>query len=93
MVWPAVAIVNKKTFEGMPEEDQKIIKEAIAAAAEYAALTRAGQEEEFRQTLKDEGMDIYEIDPSLFDPYKKEFDEKYGKKDPLIQEFIDTFRD
>ncbi len=93
MVWPAVAIVNKKTFEGMPEADQKIIQEAIAAAAEYAVLTRAGQEEEFKQTLKDEGMEIYEIDSSLFDPYKKQFDEKYGKKDPLIQEFIDTFRD
>ncbi|MGM7702870.1 TRAP transporter substrate-binding protein [Pseudalkalibacillus sp. Hm43] len=93
MVWPAVAIVNKNTFEGMPESDQKIIQEAISAAAEYAALTRAGQEEEFKQTLKDEGMEIYEIDSSLFDPYKKQFDEKYGKKDPLIQEFIDTFRD
>lgn len=93
MVWPSVAIVNKKTFEGMPEADQKIIEEAIAAAAEYAVLTRAGQEEEFKKTLKDEGMEIYEIDSSLFDPYKKQFDEKYGKKDPLIQEFIDTFRD
>ncbi|MGP4078873.1 TRAP transporter substrate-binding protein [Pseudalkalibacillus sp. R45] len=93
MVWPAVAIVNKKTLEGMPEADQKIIREAIAAAAEYSAMTRADQEEEFKQTLKDEGMDIYEIDPALFDPYKQQFDEKYGNQDPLIQEFIDTFRD
>lgn len=93
MVWPSVAIVNKSTFEGMSEEDQQIIKESIAAAAEFAATTRAGQEEEFKQELKDNGMNIYELDSSVFEEQMKKFDEKYGPTDPLIQEFIDTFRD
>ncbi|MCP3740214.1 TRAP transporter substrate-binding protein [Rossellomorea sp. BNER] len=92
MVWPAVAMMNKSTFEGMPDEDQKIIRESMAAAAEFAAITRAGQEEEFRQTLKDSGMNIYELDSSVFEEQMKKFDEKYGPTDPLIQEFIDTFR-
>ncbi|MFY0543889.1 TRAP transporter substrate-binding protein [Brevibacillus sp. H7] len=92
MVWPAVAMVSKVTFDKMPDEDKQIIREAIDAAANFSATTRAGQEEEFKKTLSDKGMKIYEIDPALFDPYKKQFDEKYGPTDPLIQEFIDTFR-
>ncbi len=93
MVWPAIAIVNKETFKGLSEEDQKIVRESIKAAAEYTAMTRASKEEEFKQTLKDNGMNIYELEPSVFEEQKKMFDEKYGEKDPLIQEFIDTFRD
>ncbi|MGD7059051.1 TRAP transporter substrate-binding protein [Rossellomorea aquimaris] len=92
MVWPAVAMMNKGTFEGLSEEDQQIVRESMAAAADFAATTRAGQEEEFKQTLKDEGMKIYELDSEVFKEQMKQFDEKYGPTDPLIQEFIDTFR-
>ena len=76
----------------MPDEDKKIVEEAISAAAEFSVTTRAAQEEEFKKTLTDAGMDIYEIDPALFESQIKQFDEKYGPTNPLIQEFIDTFR-
>ncbi|URM31493.1 TRAP transporter substrate-binding protein [Cytobacillus firmus] len=92
MVWPAVAMINKASYDKMPEEDQKIIDEAIKAAADYSAETRSKQEEDFKKTLSDEGMNIYEIDAALFQPYIKEFDKKFGQADPLIQEFLDTFR-
>ncbi|VEF46788.1 C4-dicarboxylate transport system substrate-binding protein [Bacillus freudenreichii] len=92
MVWPSVMIINKELYEGMSEEDQKIVEESMAAASEYATMKRASQEEEFKKTLEERGMELYEIDPSLFEKYTKEFDEKYKAKDPLIAEFIDTFR-
>lgn len=92
MVWPAVAMMNKATYEKMSDSDKKIIDEAIRAAADYAVTTRSAQEEEFKKTLSDAGMKIYEIDEALFAPYIKQFDEKYGPTNPLIQEFIDTFR-
>lgn len=92
MVWPAVVMASKSTFDSMPEEDRQIVRDAIAAAADYSATTRAGQEEEFKKTLSDRGMKIYEIDPALFSAQIKAYDEKYGPTDPLIQEFIDTFR-
>ncbi|RXT13483.1 TRAP transporter substrate-binding protein [Ammoniphilus sp. CFH 90114] len=92
MVWPAVALMNKASFDKMPDEDKKIIEEAINAAAEYAVTTRSGQEEEFKKTLADKGMKIYEVDPSVFASQIKQFDEKYGPTNPLIQEFISTFR-
>src|SRR5699024_5753586 len=57
MVWPSVMIVNKDLFEGMSEEDQKIVEESMAEASEYATMKRAGQEEEFMDTLTDRGME------------------------------------
>ncbi|WP_096201579.1 TRAP transporter substrate-binding protein [Bacillus sp. FJAT-45350] len=92
MVWPSVAMVNKATFEGMSAEDQQIIRDAMKAAADYAVTTRAAQEEEFKEILRGEGMTIYELGSEVFEEQIKEFDEKYGPTDPLIQEFIDTFR-
>lgn len=92
MVWPSVAVVGKETFDKMPDEDKQIVRDAIAAAADFAATSRAAKEEEYRKTLSDNGMKIYEIDPALFAPMMQEFDQKYGGTHPLIQEFIDTFR-
>lgn len=92
MVWPAVAMMNKATYDKMSDEDKKIVDESIKAAAEYSAKTRASQEEEFKKTLSDAGMKIYEIDEALFDPYIKKFDDKYAGSNPLIKEFIETFR-
>jgi tripartite ATP-independent transporter DctP family solute receptor len=92
MVWPAVAMVNKKTFEGMSEEDQKIVRDSLKAAADFAVETRSAQEEEFKKELADKGMEIYTIDKELFKPYIEAFDKKYGPTDPLIQEFIDSVR-
>jgi tripartite ATP-independent transporter DctP family solute receptor len=92
MVWPAVAMMNKAKFEKMSDQDKKIIEEAINAAAEYAVATRSAQEDEFKKTLSDTGMKVYEIDQALFTPYIEQFDAKYGPTNPLIQEFLDTFR-
>lgn len=92
MVWPSVMIMNKDLYEGMSEEDKKIVEESMAAASEFATTKRASQEEEFIKTLEERDMELYEIHPSLFEKYTKEFDEKYKAIDPLIEEFIDTFR-
>ncbi|SDI47634.1 tripartite ATP-independent transporter solute receptor, DctP family [Alteribacillus bidgolensis] len=93
MVWPSVAVVNSNTFSSLPEEDQQIIEGALETTADYAVETRSAQEEEFKQTLTDEGMTIYELDKSVFEEQIESFDEKYKEKDPLIEEFITTFRE
>lgn len=92
MVWPSVMIANAKKFDAMPEADQKIIEEAMAAASEYGTMKRASLEEEYMKTLTDRGMELYDMDEELFASYKEKFDEEYKKKDPLIKEFIETFR-
>src|SRR5699024_3807024 len=92
MVWPVVMIMNEKLFEGMSEEDQQIVRESMAVASEYATLKRSDQEQEYMDTLTDRGMEFYEMDEALFEPYTNEFDEKYRAMDPLIDEFIGEFR-
>jgi len=92
MVWPGVAITNKSKLEKMPVKDQEIVLSAISAAVESATLKRAGQEEEFKQILTEAGLELYEIDQSVFKQQIDEFDQKYGAMDPLILEFINTFR-
>ena len=92
MVWPSVAIVNKETFEGMSDGDQTIVREAFAAAADFAVTKRSSEEEEFKQHLIDQGMNVYELDRSVFEEQIKMFDEKYGDSDPLIKKFIEKYR-
>lgn len=92
MVWPSVMIINKDLFDGMSEEDQQIVEDSMAAASEFATLKRADQEEEFMDTLAERGMELYDMDTSLFNKYTEEFDKKYKAIDPLIEEFIDEFR-
>ncbi len=92
MVWPGVAITNKSKLEKMPAKDQEIVLSAISAAVEYANKKRAGQEGEFKKILTDNGLELYEIDKSVFKQQIEEFDKKYGAVDPLIDEFIKAFR-
>lgn len=92
MVWPSVMIVNSKKFDAMPEEDQKIIQESMAVASKFGTMKRSSLEEEYKKILSDRGMDLYDMDESLFDSYKEKFDEEYKVKDPLIKEFIEKFR-
>ncbi|WP_240377535.1 TRAP transporter substrate-binding protein [Bacillus piscicola] len=93
MVWPAVAVMNSATFTDLPEEDQQIIRDSLATAADFAVETRFAQEEEFKETLADEGMTIYELDKSVFEEQIQNFDEVYKQKDPMIEKFITTFRE
>ena len=92
MVWPSVMIASGKKFDAMPEEDQIIIREAMAAASEFGTMKRAELEEEYMTILSDRGMELYDIDQALFTSYMEEFDETYKEKDPLIKKFIETFR-
>lgn len=92
MVWPAVMIINENLYENMSTEDRQIVRESMAAASEYATMKRAEQEEEFIEILTDRGMELYDMEETLFESYVEEFDEKYKAVDPLIEEFIETFR-
>ncbi|MED3551647.1 TRAP transporter substrate-binding protein [Cytobacillus praedii] len=92
MVWPSVVIANQSKFEGMPEEDRKIVTDSLEAAIEFAVTTRSAQEEEFKNELSENGMEIYEISPKEFKKQIDEFDQIYSEKSPLIKEFIKTYR-
>lgn len=92
MVWPSVVLANAAKFDGLSQEDQKIVHESLQAAIDFATTTRSGQEQEFRDELTNNGMTIYEIPQEEFEDQIKEFDHKYSKNSPLIKRFIETFR-
>lgn len=92
MVWPSVMVMNDSLYEDMSEEDQTIVEESMAAASEFGTLERASLEEEYIETLRDRGMELYEMEDGAFDSYIEEFDAKYRDLDPLIDEFIGEFR-
>ncbi|WP_042430789.1 TRAP transporter substrate-binding protein [Geomicrobium sp. JCM 19039] len=92
MVWPAVAVMNDALFDGLSDEDQQIVIDALDEAADFSAETRYEQEEEFKEQLRGEGMDVYDIDQTPFESEIAEFDEEYSAIDSLIEDFITAFR-
>lgn len=92
VVWPIETMVNEKLYGSLSEEDRTIIDESVATAVEYGTLLRASMEEDLIQQLKDNGIEINEVDKALFADYIKEFDDEYSKKSELFNDFLKEFR-
>jgi TRAP-type C4-dicarboxylate transport system substrate-binding protein len=55
-------LINEKAFEGMPEEYQKIIKEACAKNAQASFANAKAEEETYQKKLAEEaGVKIYQV--------------------------------
>ena len=92
MVWPSTILTNEKSFNALPQNAQDAIVEAWKVASDYAVTTRASQEEEFRKELESQGMEVYDIDASVFDKQIQAFDSEYGGQSNLIKQFIEANR-
>lgn len=92
MVWPSTILTNEKSFNALSQDAQDAITQAWKVASDYAVETRAGQEDEFRKELENQGMEVYDVDASVFDEQIKAFDEEYGGKSELIKQFIEANR-
>ena len=60
-------IMNDEFFRDMPAEDQKIMKEAAAAATEYARKASDDRIADRVKTIEDSGTDILKIDEETYD--------------------------
>lgn len=92
MVWPSTILTNEKKFSSLSQEAQNAITQAWKIASDFAVKTRSGQEEEFRKELESQGMEVYEVDASVFDKQIKAFDKEYGGQSDLIKTFIEENR-
>lgn len=54
-------MVNKDLFEGLSEEDQKIIQEASNVLTEDSFDIAEKNEEEYRNKMEEEGIEVYEF--------------------------------
>lgn len=92
MVWPSTILTNEKTFNELPKSAQDAITKAWKVASEYAITTRSSQEEEFRKELESQGMEVYDLESSVFDKQIKAFDSEYSGQSDLIKQFIEANR-
>ena len=59
-------IMNDEFFMDMPEEDQEILREAAAAATEYARQASDDRIADRVQTIEDSGTKILKIDEDTY---------------------------
>ena len=79
-------IMNDEFFKGMPEENQRILKEAAATATEYARQASDDRIADRVKTIEDSGTQILKIDEET---YKAIVDESAGVRDS-IKEKVDS---
>ena len=92
MVWPSTILTNEKKFNALSQDAQDAVTQAWKVASDYAVTTRSGQEEEFRKELAGQGMEVYDLDSSVFKKQIEAFDSEYGGQSDLIKQFIDANR-
>ena len=79
-------IMNDEFFKGMPEENQRILKEAAATATEYARQASDDRIADRVKTIEDSGTQILKIDEET---YKAIVDESAGVRES-IKEKVDS---
>ena len=79
-------IMNDEFFKGMPEENQRILKEAASTATEYARQASDDRIADRVKTIEDSGTEILKIDEKT---YKAIVEESAGVRDS-IHEKVDS---
>ena len=79
-------IMNDEFFRGMPEENQRILKEAAATATEYARQASDDRIADRVKTIEDSGTQILKIDEET---YKAIVEKSSGVRDS-IKEKVDS---
>ena len=79
-------IMNDEFFKGMPEENQRILKEAAATATEYARQASDDRIADRVKTIEDSGTQILKIDEET---YKAIVDASAGVRES-IKEKVDS---
>lgn len=87
--FPAIIVASEKTMNQLSPKDQKIVKEAMKAAADWGVQEAIKVDHEDLAKLKKNGFRVHEVKNKA--PFRKavaDIYEKYSKEDPLIQQFI-----
>ena len=85
-------IMNDEFFKNMPEEDQAILREAAAAATEYARQASDDRIAERVKTIEDSGTQILKIDEETYNAIVAASAEvRDSIKEKVDSEVYDTF--
>ncbi len=84
--------MNDEFFRDMPEEDQAILKQAAAAATEYARRASDDRIADRVKTIEDSGTEILKIDEETYDSIVVASAEvRASIKEKVDSEVYDTF--
>ena len=89
--WPGLLLVNASTFEGLPEEQQAILREAARAAVEPQVMAVAAYDEELKETLAGRGVTITEASDAFVEELGAAWApvvQGYADRDPLVADFV-----
>ena len=79
-------------MEQLPEEYRQVVREAAQDAAEFQREKSAELEAEQMQLLREEGMEIVEIDTAPFQkamaPVYEKYSDQFGEE--LVQSILDA---
>ncbi len=90
---PLVLGINKKLFDSLDKETQKILQDAAKEACEYQI--KLNREEEAKQLaeLKAKGMQVTVLTPDQVKAFQAKMGPVYAKYEPTIgKELLDAFR-
>ncbi|MEH7237590.1 TRAP transporter substrate-binding protein [Bacillus sp. JJ1562] len=90
---PFVFLVSKKFWDGLSEEEQKIMSEAVREAGEYQRALSQEENKKALKLLEEAGMKINEVSSEeatkmkeIIQPVTDEFAKKYGED--LVEEMM-----
>ncbi|MFS0645914.1 DctP family TRAP transporter solute-binding subunit [Siminovitchia sp. 179-K 8D1 HS] len=90
---PIVFGMNKKLFDGLDEETQKIIKETAQEAAKYQIELNRKQNEEILAELKEKGMEVVELTPEQIEVFQKEVQPVIDQYEKIVgKDLLDAFK-
>jgi TRAP-type transport system periplasmic protein len=77
---PQMFLMSKSTTEKLSDSQMAIIKEAAKNATDFQRAKMAELDTEYIKTLRDNGMDVYDVDRSLFQDATKSVYNKYSSQ-------------
>ena len=89
--FPSVVVMSKVVFDGLSAEDQKIVQDALATAAEWGVSEAIAREASNLETLKAAGVKVQEeIDVKQFADISTKVREDFSGQSDIIKSFIET---
>ncbi|WP_411954299.1 TRAP transporter substrate-binding protein [Alkalibacillus sp. S2W] len=79
---PAIVVMNQGVFDGLSDEQQTAVQEAVTETTEYHRETLAEKEDEIKQKLKDNGVTITEPNREAFREATKDVKEAVSDRVP-----------
>lgn len=89
--FPSVVVMSKVVFDGLSAEDQKIVQDALATAADWGVQEAIARETKNLEALKAEGVQVQEtVDATKFDAVSTKVREDFSGQSDIIKSFIET---